>query len=49
MKKQGEKYSNPEKRMEYITKRRKEELKPKFESFYRILKKSNQETKADIP
>lgn len=51
--KAAEKYSNPEKRMEYITKRRKEELKPKFDqslrSFYRILKKSNQETKANIP
>lgn len=31
MKKAAEKYSNPEKQMEYITKRRKEELKPKFE------------------
>ena len=28
-----EKYSNSEKRMEYITNRRKEELKPKFEKF----------------
>ena len=41
--------------MEYITKRRKEELKPKFEKFLSYLeeieprKKSNQETKANIP
>ena len=35
--KAAEKYSNPEKRMEYITKRRKEELKPKFEKFLSYL------------
>lgn len=32
-KKVTEKYKDPEKRIEYITKRRKEELKPKFEKF----------------